>query len=220
MQSNEAIRTVYSPSHAVAIERDGDFQAIVGYEDSNVVADTDFELYYSVSPEAIGLNLLSYRESGQDGFFVLLVAPSVEVDEVVAKDVILVLDASGSMEGEKMAQAKEAAAYVVGQLNPEDRFNIVSFSTGMRSFAPELLRASEAGEYGTFINSLEALGGTNISLALLEAMNQADAQRPTTIIFLTDGLATEGITDHGAVSGDGATSRTSQCATVCFWRGR
>jgi Ca-activated chloride channel family protein len=101
------------------------------------------------------------------------------------------------MEGEKMAQAKEAAAYVVGQLNPEDRFNIVSFSTGMRSFAPSLVPVNEAGNYETFINSLEALGGTNISLALLEAMNQADGQQPTTIIFLTDGLATEGITDTG-----------------------
>ncbi len=197
VQSAEAIRTIYSPSHAVAIERDGDFRAVVGYEASGVTADTNFELYYSVSPEEIGLNLLSYRESGQDGFFVLLAAPSVEVDEVVAKDVILVLDTSGSMEGEKMAQAKEAAAYVVGQLNPEDRFNVVSFSTGMRSFAPELVPASEAGNYETFINSLEALGGTNISLALLEAMNQADGERPTTIIFLTDGLATEGITDTG-----------------------
>ncbi len=197
VQSTEAIRTIYSPSHAVAIERDGDFQAVVGYEDSRVTADEDFELYYSVSPEAIGLNMLSYRESGQDGFFVLLAAPSVEVDEVVAKDVILVLDTSGSMEGEKMAQAKEAADYVVEQLNSEDRFNIVSFSTGMRSFAPNLVAANEVGEYGTFINSLEALGGTNISLALLEAMNQTDSQRPTTIIFLTDGLATEGITDTG-----------------------
>ncbi|MFQ5401486.1 MAG: VIT domain-containing protein [Anaerolineae bacterium] len=195
VRSREALRAIYSPSHRVAIERDGEFLAIVGFEEENVTADTDFELYYSVSPQDIGLNLLSYKEAGQDGFFLLLAAPSVEVDEVVAKDVILVMDTSGSMEGEKMAQAKQAALYVVEHLNPEDRFNIVSFSTGVRSFTRGLTPASDAGGYRGFINSLEAVGGTNISQALLEAAAQAGRERPTTIIFLTDGLATEGITD-------------------------
>jgi Ca-activated chloride channel family protein len=193
--SDEAIRAIYSPSHAVAISRDGDFRAVAGYEGSNVVADTDFELYYTVSPEDIGLNLLSYKEAGQDGFFTLLVAPSVDVDEVIAKDVILVMDTSGSMEGEKMAQAQEAARYVVGHLNDEDRFNIVPFSTGVRMYEQDLVSADNPGSVDSFINSLEAIGGTNISQALLEAANMVDAQRPTTVIFLTDGLATEGIVD-------------------------
>lgn len=195
VQSAEAIRAIYSPSHPVAVDRDGEFGAVVGYEAANVTADSDFELYYTVSPEAIGLSLLSYRESGQDGFFLLLVAPSIEVEEVVAKDVILVLDTSGSMEGEKMEQAKSAARYVVDHLNPDDRFNIVSFSTGVRSYQPALVPARQPGDYVTFINSLEALGGTNISQALLEAVALVDPERPTTLIFLTDGLATEGITE-------------------------
>ena len=197
VRSNEAMRAIYSPSHPVAIDRDGEFRATVGYEAANVIADTDFELYYSVSPEAIGLNLLSYKEAGQDGFFLLLAAPSVEADTVSAKDVILVLDTSGSMEGEKLAQAKEAALFVVDHLNPQDRFNIVSFSTGTRQYAAALASAANPGDVRSFINSLEALGGTNISQALLEAAAQADNQRPTTIIFLTDGLATEGIVDTG-----------------------
>ncbi|MFZ0547916.1 MAG: VIT domain-containing protein, partial [Candidatus Promineifilaceae bacterium] len=74
VHSNDEIRAIYSPSHAVAINRDGDFSAIVGYEDTNVMADQDFELYYTVSPDDIGLNLLSYKESGEDGFFLLLLA--------------------------------------------------------------------------------------------------------------------------------------------------
>lgn len=193
--SDEAIRAIYSPSHPVAISREGDFKAVVGYEDSDVVADTDFELYVTVSLEEIGLNLLSYKEADQDGFFTLLVAPSVVVDEVIAKDVIVVMDTSGSMEGEKMAQAQEAARYIVEHLNPEDRFNMVSFSTGVRLYEPALVSAENSDGVGSFINSLEAVGGTNISQALLEAANLVDEQRPTTITFLTDGLATEGITD-------------------------
>jgi Ca-activated chloride channel family protein len=127
----------------------------------------------------------------------LLVAPNVDAQEIVAKDVILVLDISGSMEGQKMQQAKDAAVYIVDHLNPQDRFNIIPFSTGVRRYAPGLLQSAEAGAYQTYINSLDAVGGTNISAALLEAAGQADKERPTTIIFVTDGLATEGITDTG-----------------------
>ncbi len=197
VQSDEAIRAIYSPSHPVAIDRDGDYRAVVGFEDADVLADQDFELFYTVAPEDIGLNLLSYQDEGQDGFFLLLVAPAVEVDsnQIVAKDVILVVDTSGSMEGQKMSQAKEAAAFVVDNLNPRDRFNIVAFSTGIRNFEKGLVSADDAADYRQFIERLEAVGGTNISGALLEAVAQADDERPTTVIFLTDGLATEGITD-------------------------
>ena len=208
VRSDEALRAIYSPSHAVAINRSGDFEAVVGYEAQAVTADTDFELYYTVAQESIGLNLLSYKESGQDGFFLLLVAPALEVEEVVAKDVILVMDTSGSMEGEKMAQAQAAAAYVVEHLNPEDRFNIIAFSTGTRHYAEELVMAENPGAYSGFISGLEAIGGTNISQALLEAVDLADGQRPTTILFLTDGLATEGIVETPALLSamDGVTS--------------
>jgi len=197
--SDEEIRAIYSPTHPVAIDRDGSYRAIVGYEAADVIPDKDFELYYTVAHEniGIGLNLISYRESGQDGFFLLLVAPTVETDpdEIVSKDVILVLDTSGSMSGEKLAQAQDAVAFVVDSLNSRDRFNIIAFSTGVRNFARNLVPASEPGNYESFINNLEALGGTNISGALLEAIAQADPERPTTILFLTDGLATEGIVD-------------------------
>ena len=195
--SKERIHAIYSPSHAVAVSRDGDYEAVVGYEAENVEPENDFELYYTISADEIGLNLLSYRQDGEDGFFMLLVAPEIKVEEVVAKDVILVLDTSGSMEGQKLEQAKQAAAYIVDHLNQEDRFNIIAFSTGVRRFRPDLAAVDEAGAYDSFINSLEAVGGTNISEALLEAASQADQERPTTIIFITDGLATEGITEMG-----------------------
>ena len=195
LRSNQALRAIYSPSHAVAVSRDGDFRAVAGYEGSQVTADTDFELYYTVAAEEIGLNLLSYKEAGADGFFLLLVAPGVQAEEVAAKDVILVVDVSGSMRGEKMRQAQDAARYVLDNLNPEDRFNVVAFSTGTRAYARELAPAGQAAAARQFVNSLDAVGGTNISQALLEAIYQADSARPTTLIFLTDGLATEGITD-------------------------
>jgi len=197
VESAQPIRAIYSPSHDVAVDRIDEHSVNVSFEDSDVLPDRDFELYYTVSDDDFGLNLLSYRGRGEDGFFLLLVAPKVEVKEmeVVAKDVIFVLDTSGSMEGEKIDQAKDALEHILDNLNPEDRFNIVAFSTGVRLYERDLEPATRADEAWRFIDDLRAVGGTNIDLALAEALAMADGERPQIIIFLTDGLPTEGVTD-------------------------
>lgn len=198
VRSREAIRAVYSPTHQdrIYLERDGEYRAIVSYEERDVLPKDDFELIYTVSHEDVGMNLLTYREPPEDGFFLLLVAPTVEVERerVIPRDVILVLDVSGSMEGEKLEQAKEALGYVLEHLNEEDRFNIIAFSTGLQRYAQELRPASEAREAIAWVRRLEALGGTDINRALLEALAYV-GERPTVLIFLTDGLPTEGVTE-------------------------
>jgi Ca-activated chloride channel family protein len=197
VRSKDAMHALYSPTHQdrLFIERDGDYRAVVGYEEYNVLPDQDFDLIYTVSHEDVGLNLLTYKEAGEDGFFLLMVAPTVEVDRVIPRDVFLVLDVSGSMDGEKIAQAKDALAYVLGHLNDEDRFNVIAFSTGLQQYARGLRPASEAREAVRWVDDLEAVGGTDINRALLEALDQVDEERPTVIIFLTDGLPTEGVTE-------------------------
>ena len=194
IKSNAALRAIYSPSHNVSVSRDGDFAAKVGYEDANVKPDRDFVLYYSVTQDDIGLNLLSYKSGSDEGFFVMLVAPKVEVDtsQVIAKDVILVLDVSGSMQGAKIAQAKNALNYVLDHLNSNDRFNIISFSTGTRAYASSLQPASQRDDARNFVARLTAEGSTDINRALLEAIGDADPTRPAIVIFLTDGLPTTG----------------------------
>ena len=128
-----------------------------------------------------------------EGYFLLLAAPGIaEETEIVAKDVILVLDTSGSMEGEKIEQAREALLYVLDHLNPEDRFNIVEFSTGAREYARELVPASEAEDAARWVRAVQATGGTDINLALLNALDMVESERPTMVLFLTDGLPTEG----------------------------
>ena len=131
----------------------------------------------------------------KDGFFMLLLAPRPDVeDEILPKDVILVLDKSGSMEGEKFQQAQEALIYILEHLNEDDRFNVITFSTGLDSYASRLRDADEADEAVEWVERQEALGATDINRALLEAVAMADDDRPTYIIFLTDGLPTEGET--------------------------
>lgn len=197
IKSNAALKAIYSPSHNVGVSRSGDYAAKVGYEDRNVRPDRDFVLYYSVTQDEIGLNLVSFKQSGEDGFFVMLVAPRVEVakSQVIAKDVILVLDVSGSMRGSKIAQAQNALYYVLDHLNPNDRFNIVTFSTGTSAYASALRPASAREDGRNFVSRIVAEGSTDINRALLEALNGADKERPTIVIFLTDGLPTTGETN-------------------------
>jgi Ca-activated chloride channel family protein len=197
--SRAPIRAIYSPSHDVAISRQDERNVNIGYEAENVLPDSDFTLYYSLGEEQ-AFHLLSYRDQDDpldpDGFFLVLLAPRPEAArETVSKDVILVLDRSGSMEGEKFRQAQEALRYVLGHLNPEDRFNIIVFSTGLETYASGLRRADEANEAIAWVDRQSAQGSTDINRALLEAAAMAERERPTYLIFLTDGLPTEGVVD-------------------------
>ena len=205
LRNQPGLRTVYSSSHDVSIERTGDDSALVGYEAGETQPAQDFDLYFGVSKDAIGLNLLSYKPAGEDGFFLLLAAPGIDVgaDEVVQRDIILVMDVSGSMEGEKVAQAQEAARYLVDHLNPGDRFNLVAFSTGVRLWAETLtpFDTKARADAHAWIDTLRAEGSTDINRALLEALAQlsSDEARPAYVLFMTDGLPTQGETDPGRI---------------------
>jgi Ca-activated chloride channel homolog len=198
VNSADPVSNIYSPSHDVLVSRDGNTAFRVGFERDNFSAQGDFVLYYGLENDAISVNLLDYRESAaEDGFFMLLVQPPVDVpaDQVVPKDVLLVVDQSGSMQGEKWEQAQSATRYVLENLNPADRFNVVVFSTGWRVFSNELEAAAAAPGAADWVDNMFAEGGTDINGALLEALRYTDTERPTTVLFLTDGLATEGVVE-------------------------
>jgi Ca-activated chloride channel family protein len=199
VKTSTPIRAVYSPSHPVAVSRENDFAVKAGYEQQNVLPDEDFALYYSIG-ESEAFHLFSYRDptdqADPDGFFLLLLAPRPDAEvQTVPKDVILVLDRSGSMEGEKFHQAQDAARYILDHLNPDDRFNLVAFSTGTESFANTLQPASQAESASAWVSRQSPVGSTDINRALLEAAVSAEGDRPTYLIFLTDGLPTEGVLD-------------------------
>lgn len=200
VQSADPVGAIYSPSHNIAISRNnGGFT--VGFEALGYVPEGDFSLYWGVSSDTISLNLLTYRESAnEDGFFMLMVQPPLELaqDSIIARDIIIVLDQSGSMDGDKWNQARDAAAYVLANLNPQDRFNVILFSTGWRVFANDLQTPDVARQAAEWIYGQWAEGGTDINGALTTALDMV-GERPTTILFMTDGLPTEGETNVGRI---------------------
>ncbi|MDQ3168279.1 MAG: VIT and VWA domain-containing protein [Chloroflexota bacterium] len=201
IQTAAPIQSVYSPTHPIALDRKGPGSVVAGWEASDAWPSGDFTLFYSQATDGVGASVLSYYDTvSGEGHFLLLASPGIEQQTTaLAKDVVVVLDTSGSMEGEKLAQAKAALTYVLGRLNPEDRFAVVEFSTGVRVFDPELRPASGAPEAIDWVQRLVSSGGTDIDGALRTGLGMVRSERPTTLLFLTDGLPTEGETDVASI---------------------
>ena len=192
------------PRHEVEIARHGATRAVVGYEAKDVKPDTDFQLFFATTPRSeIGLSLLTYRDEGADGYFLLLASPPAETRRVIPKDVVFVLDTSGSMaESGKLDQAKRALRFCLANLNADDRFELVRFSTETEPLFERLVDATEANRKRAFefVAALKPIGGTAIDDALAAAIQpaegQAQSERPYLIVFLTDGRPTIGATDE------------------------
>jgi Ca-activated chloride channel family protein len=199
LSSTVALKNIYSPSHKVGINRKGDHHATIGFEEDRSTLDRDFVLYYGVSKKAFGLNMLTYAESKKDGYFMMMISPDVTADDDqrVERDVVFVMDTSGSMRGEKIEQAREALKYCVGKLADGDRFNVVRFSTDVELFDEELLEVNKKNrkEALEFVSELRAGGGTAISEALETSLGLQKGKRPFTVVFLTDGKPTIGESD-------------------------
>lgn len=200
LKSKHALKTIYSPSHDIAINRKDDHRAKISYEGTNVHVKRDFVCYYSLSDKDFGIDLITHREdTDEDGFFMLLISPKYEVDkkEIIEKDFIFVLDRSGSMKGPKIEQAKKALRFCVNSLNDGDRFNLILFNTDVEPFSENLVSVKQERENAlAFVEDIVGNGGTNINDALRAALyDKPDPKRPRIIIFLTDGEATVGETD-------------------------
>jgi len=192
------LRALFSPTHEATLQRNGLYEATVRVKADGYTGEDDFRLCWVADKDDLGLRVLAYRaEENEDGYFMLLGNPTGGEKEEAAmdKDVIFVLDTSGSMRGEKIEQARLAIEYCLGQLNPGDRFNVVTFGTEVVSFRDEPVAGSKetlaAAE--EFIENVVARGLTNISGALDKVFSgKPQPGRPQITIFLTDGTPTAG----------------------------
>lgn len=210
VESKRALKSIYSPSHAVEVKRRGSTSATAGFEARDVQPDADFALYFAPEKDEIGVNLLTYKRADDDGYFLLLASPGVDVNEkrVVLKDVAFVLDTSGSMAGAKLEQAKKALKFCVENLNDGDRFEVLRFSTEVEPLFDSLVEATKQNRTKAeeFIKDLKPIGGTAIDDALKKALSlntqhstTDTGSRPFVIIFLTDGRPTIGTTDEDQI---------------------
>ena len=202
IESQEEIKNVYSPTHAVNIKRPDDRHATIEYTVKNEVPTSDFRLFYDVGKGKVSTRVLSYRpDRDKDGYFLLLASPEIKApdEKRPRKTVVFVVDRSGSMSGKKIEQARGALKFVLENLRKGDLFNIVAYDSEVESFRPELQRFDDDTRKAAsgFIEGIYAGGSTNIDGALRTALRQLqDSGRPSYVLFLTDGLPTAGVTNE------------------------
>ena len=208
--SMSTLEGIYSPTHDIMVTKNGYQSATFSWTGEVNTGDT-MTVYFSELDRAFGGGFLNYRLPGktmfqenEDGYFMFLFNPNTEEleEQAMSKDVVFIIDTSGSMSGEKMTQAIAALKQVLDILSHDDRFTILRFSDSVSSFNGELVNADPANieTAKDWVGSLRPGGGTNINQALLESLGILDdyreAGRPREIIFLTDGQATSGVTNN------------------------
>lgn len=212
IETDAPLTTIHSPSHEVGVKRDGDRRAVVGFEARDVRPDGDFRLVWGVEPDdLVGLGLLCHRErDAEEGTFALFAAPSpaTVAAKPQPKDIVFVLDTSGSMaDGDKLGQARRALEFCLRNLDDRDRFGVVRFATEAESLSAALLPADAAAREKAidFVKGFKPIGGTAIADALTRGLALAtaahDPSRPCFVVFLTDGLPTVGSTDVDTLVG-------------------
>ncbi len=206
------ITAVYSPTHDLSVERKGPRHVVATYQAKEVLPASDFQLFYKSADEAIGATLLTrHADANEDGYFMALVSPNPRTarQKRIDKDIVIVLDRSGSMSSNgKIDQAKAALRFILENMTEFDRFNVITYSDTVETFFDGLVKAGlnspgRAAEARAMLDRIDARGGTNIHDALVEAMKclqtNGKAGRAKYVIFLTDGLATIGKTDEGEI---------------------
>lgn len=208
INSDRTIEEIELLSHSGAEITNNGNNATLIFQEFDKDADVDYFVQYSLSLNELGLFSLStylpdsiQKDSYGRGFFSFIVEPDPsENTDVINKVFTLIIDKSGSMSGDKIIQAANAAKFIVNNLNPGDKFNIISFDTDIKSFRSKHVDYNIENQNAAleYISSLYAVGSTNISGAFDTAIPQFSVAEPGTaniIIFFTDGEQTAGITD-------------------------
>jgi Ca-activated chloride channel family protein len=222
LEGRRELKSIYSPTHKVEVKRNGAHKATVGFESSSVKPDTDFQLFYTQDDADLGISLLTYKRPGDDGYFLLLASPRTggKNTRVIPRDVVFVLDTSGSMAGAKLEQAKKALAFCIENLNDGDRFEVMRFSTEVEPLFDGLRDASTGNRSRAreFVQALKPIGGTAIDDALKKAvaLRPEGGARPYVMIFLTDGRPTVGKLDEKQIVENATRAKTGLTRIFCF----
>jgi Ca-activated chloride channel homolog len=189
-----AIQDVRSTSHEVDITREDAASVGVAISPSDSIPNKDFILRYDLAGEAPEAALLTHRSEELGGYFMLMIQPQADefvTDDVVTpKEMVFVVDTSGSMRGYPLTKAKEAMSLAITEMNPDDRFYVMDFNTTVSSLSPTTLpNTKENRKRGLqYVERFEGERGTNMLEGIKAALDlEKDPELLRTVLFMTDG---------------------------------
>jgi Ca-activated chloride channel homolog len=218
------ISVVYSPTHEIDIQRPSPEHVIATYKVTKEIPSNDFRLLFQECNDSVGARVLSYRpKENENGYFLLMVSPTLRAAKtpVIPKDLVIALDRSGSMSGKKIEQAKASLEFVLNNLNPADRFNVIIYNDTIDPLFNDLETSDRVNVDKALkaIDRIDASGSTNIHDALAAAVKAISAskseKRSRYVLFLTDGQPTVGETNESAILRHTAAKNESVKARIC-----
>ncbi|MBM3299852.1 MAG: VWA domain-containing protein, partial [Deltaproteobacteria bacterium] len=177
--------------HEIDVQRSGEKRATVSLKNKKEIPNRDFVLTYDVAGEEVRSGVLAHRD-GKEGFLTVIMIPPKRArpEQIAPKEMIFVIDCSGSQMGKPLEKAKEAMRYVIDHMNPEDTFNIIDFNVGARALfeTPKKNTPENRARALQYLESLQARGGTWMGPAV-ETVCKAPApeNRLRIVTFMTDG---------------------------------
>jgi len=183
---------IESPLHEVVVERDGTRRARVRLARRDEIPNRDFVLRYEVSGDKLRSGTLVHRTPGEDGFASFLLLPPRRVTPRTAqpKELVFVIDRSGSQSGLPLAKAKETLLWILDRLHPRDTFQVLDFGSGANLLfeRPRLATPETVARARAHVESLQANGGTYMAEAIQRVAGMpADDNRLRIVTFMTDG---------------------------------
>ncbi|MBP6822427.1 MAG: TonB family protein [Acidobacteria bacterium] len=186
------IDSLNTKAHEIEEQRVNAHSAIVRLKDQNTIPNKDFVLRFDVAGKKIADAMMTHRgQSG--GFFTLMLQPPerVTVADVSPKEIVFVLDTSGSMNGFPIEKAKEAMKLAIDGMNPQDTFNLITFAGDTHVLFPQPAPATPENlkRAQDFLASRQGSGGTEMMKAIKTALEPSNSQDHLRIVcFMTDGF--------------------------------
>ena len=194
LQAGFPLGEVKSHFHDVKIDNPDSATRVITLADGAVAADRDFELTWTAAAEKTpSVGLFREHVAGSDYLLAYVTPPVVNDAEQkpLPREVIFVIDNSGSMGGTSIAQAKAGLVYALSRLQPNDRFNVIRFDDTMEALFADVVAADRdhLARAETFVTALDARGGTEMIPPMRTALtdHQANGNTLRQVVFLTDG---------------------------------
>lgn len=206
--------SVASATHAITVEAPSDNERRIALRDGATAADRDFELTWTPAPGATPtVGLFRERKADTDSVLAVVTPPVPTLPAApMPRDVIFVIDNSGSMGGTSIRQAKASLLVGLDRLRPGDRFNVIRFDDTMETVFSDVAAADEdhLAEAKRFVAGLEARGGTEMLAPLKAALHDAHPEetgRVRQVVFLTDGAIGDEARIFKAIAEDSGRTR-------------
>ena len=205
IRSKQPLATAYSPSHRIDVSHSSAGKMSIRLGVGAGREPGAFRLSYLKQDGPVTASLFTYPKDDDGGYFLLLAGVPADAKrnhDAMPREVTVVIDRSGSMRGEKLEQAREAATQIIHGLRDGEAFNVIVYNNEISRFAsqPVVKNGESAAKAEAWLKKISATGGTNLHGALVEALAQPPTKKMLPLVlFLTDGLPTVGVTGEVAI---------------------